>query len=91
MTSTFFISTGPLLERGYWQRSHDRRRTGAKYPFGHQFLGIIAEEALAERSFSLHQEHYGSRSTSVLKLLKCNKNAVQSGTTCVSHLAFKAL
>ncbi len=59
--------TGFVLERRRRQRRHGRGSAGAKHSPGGELLGVSAEEALAERSFSLHQEHHGTTSASILR------------------------
>ena len=48
------------------QREHDRGGVGPEHPSGHELPGVSAEEALAEREESAHQEHHGSSAETVL-------------------------
>lgn len=62
--------SGFVLERRHWQHGHGRRSTCPKHPFGRQFLGFSAQEALAKREIFVHQEHHGTCSTFVLSFNK---------------------
>lgn len=43
-----------------WARQHDIRGAVPEHHPGRQLLGVPAEEKLAERPSSVHQEHHGS-------------------------------
>ena len=53
----------------HWQRLHERRRPGQQHRLGHQLPGLPAEEELAERALTLHQEHHGKASADLLSPL----------------------
>jgi len=48
------------------KRRHGPRGDFIQHQFGHQFLGLAAEEELAERQSSLHQELNGQGSAYLL-------------------------
>ena len=49
------------------QREHDRGGVGPEHPSGHELPGVSAEEALAEREESAHQEHHGTSAETLLR------------------------
>lgn len=60
------IRAGAVSGRCCRPREDDRRRAGLQHPPGCQFLGVLAQEELAERAGSVHQEHHGQAPASVL-------------------------
>ena len=50
----------------YRSRKHDPGAAVPEHHPGHQLLGVTAEEKLAERESSLHQEHHGTGSENLL-------------------------
>lgn len=57
---------GFVLERCCGQHRDDRGRACAEHSLSRQFLGVSPQETLAKRALPVHQEHHGTRPTSVL-------------------------
>lgn len=58
--------TGLVLVGRRWPCQHDPRWIGTERTFVHQFLGLIAEKALAKCALIAHQIHNGTTTTSLL-------------------------
>ena len=52
-----------------WPREDDATGAGIQHQPGHQLPGLTAEEELAERPCSLHQEFHGKTTTYLLSIV----------------------